>query len=332
MTETRIVLGIDGGGTKTQAAIVDEHGNLLGHGLGGPANYDAVGLQAAEDNIHRAVANARSMAGLNQAPFDAAFLGVAGVVSDRDHAIVRGFATALALAPPDQLGVDHDCRIALAGGLSGRPGIVLIVGTGSSCFGVNRQGLSWRAGGWGHLIADEGSSYWLGVEAMRIAAASYDGRLGSTLLVEAIMQALGIQDMQELMHRIYVPGLSKHEIAALAPVVIDVVRRGDAIALDLLRRGAHELAQCVAAVAERLDMMDTCELVLVGGLFRAGDTLMDLLREAVGEQVPACRMTEPEMPPAYGAALLALQQLGISVDESRVAALRTGSRRLEVNT
>ena len=63
MTETRIVLGIDGGGTKTQAAIVDEHGNLLGHGLGGPANYDAVGLQAAEDNIHRAVANARSMAG-----------------------------------------------------------------------------------------------------------------------------------------------------------------------------------------------------------------------------------------------------------------------------
>lgn len=319
---TRYVLGVDGGGTKTQAAIVDEHGHLLGLGLSGPANYDAIGLEAAQDNIGEAVAQARVMAGLPVQPFAAAFLGVAGVVSARDHAIVRGFAQALNLAADDLTGVDHDCRIALAGGLSGRPGIVLIVGTGSSCYGINQQGQSWRAGGWGHLIADEGSSYWLGVEAMRIAAASYDGRMGPTGLVEAIKQALGIQDMQELMHRIYVPGLSKHEIAALAPAVIDVVRSGDPVALDMLRRGTQELARCVSAVAHRLNMTDACELALVGGLFRAGDILMDVLRQAISAQLPNCRIKTPEMTPSLGAALLGLQQLNIPVDEALVQALR----------
>jgi len=142
------VLGIDGGGTKTAAVIVDEGGRLHGVGLAGPSNYDDVGVEAARAEIERAVAAARRMAGRATRRFDAAFLGIAGVVSPKDHAIVRAMAGVLDLAPPERVGADHDCRIALAGGLTGRPGIVQIAGTGSSTFGMNAADVGWRAGGW----------------------------------------------------------------------------------------------------------------------------------------------------------------------------------------
>lgn len=322
----RYILGIDGGGTKTQAVIVDEHGRLLGVGLGGPANYDAVGIDAAQANIAQAVAAARQAAGIAVQPFASAFLGMAGVVSVHDHQIVRGIADRLALA--DVVGVDHDCRIALAGGLTGRPGIVLIAGTGSSCFGINVQGEGWRSGGWGHLIADEGSSYWLGVEAMRMAVMAYDGRSGPTTLTERVMQALSITEMNAIMHRIYVPGLSKHEIAALAPLVIEAARDGDKIAGGLLRQSANDLADCVAAVARKLDLGKAPELVLVGGLLRAGEIFVSLLREAVLVRLPGCRIQWPELPPALGACLLALQQAGGSVDGEVAAALAEGAGRV----
>lgn len=325
---TRYILGIDGGGTKTQAAIIDERGRLLGTGLGGPANYDAVGIEEAQANIGQAVDEARRAAGLSAQPFASAFLGVAGVVSAHDHEIVHGIAYRLNLS--SSVGVDHDCRIALAGGLSGRPGIVLIVGTGSSCFGVNARGEQWRSGGWGHLISDEGSSYWLGIQAMRVAVTSYDGRGAPTPLVDRVMRALNIADMNEIMHRLYVPGLSKHEIAALAPLVIEVAREGDSAALGLLRQGALDLAECVFAVAHRLKLTDALELTLVGGLLRAGEIVLDLLREAVLARLPNCRITWPELPPVLGACLIGLQRLNLVIDSARAAALRTGARAFEM--
>src|SRR6478736_4461694 len=122
---TLYALGIDGGGTKTQAAIVDEMGRVRGIGVGGPSNYDDVGADRARENIAMAIAEAQRKAVIVPGPFEGVFLGLAGVVSEADRAFVRSIAADLRLAPPDRAGVDHDCRIALAGGLGGRPGIVL---------------------------------------------------------------------------------------------------------------------------------------------------------------------------------------------------------------
>ena len=190
---TRYVLGIDGGGTKTQAAIVDETGHVRGVGLGGPSNYDDIGANRARANIAQAVTAACAPAGCEPAPFAAAFLGLAGIVSPADRAVVQGIAADLRLAPLDRVGVDHDCRIALAGGLSGRPGIVLIAGTGSSCYGRNAAGGDWRAGGWGSQIGDEGSGYWLGLHALQSAVRAYDGRGPATRLEADVRRVLDQQ-------------------------------------------------------------------------------------------------------------------------------------------
>ena len=325
-----IILGIDGGGTKTQAAIIDERGRLRGTGFAGPANVDSVGIEVARANIRHAVDQARSAANLPEPPYDAAFLGLAGVVSATDHRIVHEIAEALELAPPERIGVDHDCRIALAGGLSGRPGIVLIAGTGSSCYGINAQGEGWRSGGWGHLISDEGSSYWLGTAAMRLSVMAADGRVPPTALVDAVLRYLDIPDMDAIMHRIYVPPMSKTELAALAPLVIETANGGDAAALELLRRGASDLADCVLAVARRLGMDgNSCELALVGGLLHPGSPMSALVGEETLARLPRCVISSPELPPVLGACVLGLQALGLTIDGEVAQTLRESARSLE---
>ncbi len=309
------VLGVDGGGTKTHVAILDEQGHLLGMGVGGPSNYDDVGKVAAQAGIAQAVEQARRMAGLSAQRFAAAFLGMAGVVSPQDRQTIREIAQALDLATPQRIDVDHDCRIALAGGLTGRPGIVQIAGTGSSTFGMNAAGEGWRSGGWGHLLADEGSGYWLGLQAMIAAVRSYDGRIPPTPLEEQVVAALGLADMNEIMHRLYVTQFARSEIAQLGLLVIDAAAAGDPHALALIRQGCDEMAECVLAVARRLGMdAQPSELALAGGIFRAGDIVCAPFEQAVLDRLPQCRITPAELPPVLGAGVLALEMLGIAID------------------
>jgi N-acetylglucosamine kinase len=320
------VLGIDGGGTKTHCVILDRAGRLCGYGKGGISNYDDVGVAAAREQIGLAVMRARTMAGLDEAPFAAAFLGMAGVVAPHDRAAIHGIAQDLKLALPEHTGVDHDCRVALAGGLSGRPGIVQIAGTGSACYGRNAAGQDWRAGGWGHLIADEGSGYWLGVQAMQAAVRAYDGRGEPTLLLDAVRERLNLADLNDIMHRLYVAGTSRSEIAALAPLVFDAARADDRLAHTFLARAAEELADCVLAVAQRLGIADeSCELALVGGLFQTDGLLEQPLRTVVERRVPGCRVARAELPPAVGAALLALEIAGVTPEPATLETLRNAA-------
>jgi len=317
---TVYLLGIDGGGTKTEAVICDDSGRILGHGLGGPSGIDSVGAAGAVVGIGAAVAAARQQAEMVAVPFHSVFLGMAGVVSQADQEVVMGVAGELGLGPT--VGVDHDIRISLAGGLSGRPGIALIAGTGSSCFGINRAGGRWQSGGWGHLISDEGSSYWFGWNGIRLAIGTYDGRWQSALL-EPVRQRLGMAQMTDILHRLYIQGISKTEIAALAPLVMEAAASGDEMAQQLIVTGTGDLAQMVAAVARRLGWAAApCEVTLTGGLWRAGESVIAPFRRALADVLPAARIILPELPPVLGACVLALQQAGITVDESILQRLR----------
>jgi N-acetylglucosamine kinase-like BadF-type ATPase len=313
---TQYVLGIDGGGTKTQAIILGTDGTFCGAGIAGPTNFDDIGVEAARENMRAAVEQARKDSNIRQ-PFAAAFLGIAGVVSARDRAIVHEMALSLDLAPAGQVGVDHDCRIALAGGLGGRPGVVLIAGTGSSCFGMNLAGDRWLVGGWGYLMGDDGSSYWLGVQALRATIASYDGRIGETIIARHVLQSLGITAIEDIMHRVYVEGLSRMQIAALAPIVTEAAQHGDEIAAALIAQSVNTLAEWIRVTIHKLGMNDSMPLVtLVGGLVRSGQIIDEALHGAIKRVCPPCITTPPEFPPILGSGVLALQSLGIDVHES----------------
>ena len=324
---TRYVLGIDGGGTHTRALIMDESGMICGTAQSGPSNYDDIGIEAASRNIDKAVILARNQAALSPEPFDAAFLGLGGVASAADREILKGIANNLHLAKEPNIGVDHDLRIALSGGLSGRPGIVQIAGTGSSCYGRNAAGENWRSGGWGPLIADEGSGYWLGTKAMKAAASSYDGRTRPTMLVSAVLAHLGLSNMDEIMYRVYNQKMLRSEIALLGPLVIKAAQAGDETSLCIIKEGAEEMADCVLAVARRLNFEKGCELALTGGVFQAGEIVLSRLRMAVNQRIPQCKMIMAQLPPVIGACLLALELLDIKLPAKRITALERDSKR-----
>jgi N-acetylglucosamine kinase-like BadF-type ATPase len=318
--EGHYVIGIDGGGTKTASVILDSQGHVIGSGESGPSTFGVVPSEITQSSIAEAVMGACRSGGLPVSKFSAAFLGLGNVVSDIDRSIVRQMAADLELAPFDRIGVDHDCRIALAGALSGRPGIVLIAGTGTSCFGMNAQGDSWRSGGWGPLIDDEGSSYWLGLQAMRAAVLEFDGRGPSTLLTRFIYEKLQLRDMNELMNRLYASGMIRTEIAALSPYIFEAAAQEDTVARQLIRRGCQSMADSVLAVAQKLGLdQNHTELAIVGGLTNAGNTLLHSLAEAIHARLPQCEIKPAELSPALGAALLALQLTGQRLNEQILA-------------
>jgi N-acetylglucosamine kinase-like BadF-type ATPase len=158
----RYVMGIDGGATKTLAAVLDLQEGSVQLAHAGPSNQDAVGAQAAGEALLAVADAAIARAGIEREELDAAVLAVAGTDTG---AIVRQIGAARS----DAWIVVNDVVGAWASGTGARPGVGVISGTGSNVFGVGPDGRAWRAGGWGHVLGDEGSGYWLGVQSIRAA-------------------------------------------------------------------------------------------------------------------------------------------------------------------
>ena len=135
-------------------------------------------------------------------------------------------------------------------------------------YGRNAEGNSWRSGGWGPLLADEGSGYWFGIEAMKAATRASDGHSQPTALLPSVLKFLEISNIDSIMHRVYVQKMSRSEIASLSPLVISAAKDGDTVSLEIVNNGIQCMAECVSIVAQKLDLMEHCELSLTGGVFK----------------------------------------------------------------
>ncbi len=311
----QIVIGVDGGGTSTRVALATLEGEVLGIGTAGAGNYHDVGANTVRAHIDQALRLAWAETGIPAQQADAAFLGLGSVASAEDRATIHQIADDLSLALNGNVGVDHDLRVALAGGLVGKPGIILIAGTGASCFGRAEDDRTWRAGGWGPLLDDVGSSGWLGLQSMVAAVREHDGRGKPTVLSSRVLQALEIEDIDQILLRVDGHGLTRCEMATLAVLVTEAAAEGDLVAQEILATGTDELATLVATVAEKLDLpasLGAVQVAVTGGLTNAGAVFLDPLRDAVQRRAPACEVIEPKFPPVIGAVLIALQSLGIA--------------------
>lgn len=296
--------------------ILDSTGSACGIGFSGASNYHDVGKLAASHEIDRAVRSAIHQAKIETDALDSAFLGMAGVLSDDDRREVQEAIAGFAWIP-DIVTIENDAVSALAGALSGRPGVVQIAGTGSVTFGKDSSGKSWRAGGWGDRLADEGSASWMGMEAMKAAVQAFDGRGDSTALLHVVIERLGLTHPYEILHRLYVDGIARSRIAAMAPVVFSLAESGDPSAIEIVNRGAFELSHSIATVIGRLDFSGAVEIALVGGVFGAGKIFRTPFKAELDHVVARYRFVEAELPPVAGAAILALEKLdpGFRMDQ-----------------
>jgi N-acetylglucosamine kinase-like BadF-type ATPase len=299
-----LILGIDGGGSKTRALVSDRAGTILGTGTAGTSNYQSVGFVAATAALREAVAAALRQAHLDrQTPIAAACFGLAGVGRPPDHDLFRHWLDDYRIA--QQQIIVNDAELVLAAGTPAGWGVALICGTGSICFGKAPNGMTARAGGWGYLLGDEGSGYAIALHALRLATQTADGRAAADGILSAVLQHWHLDEPSQLVSYIYRPEVSRTEIAMLARRVIDLAGAGDQDALGIVDAAAKELARLVAVVVQRLSLVES-PLALGGGLLGENSCLRIHLLQHAGVPLGPVEYVDD---PAVGALVLARQLL-----------------------
>ena len=296
--DARYLLGVDGGATKTLAAVLDLEGRTLHIGRAGPSNEDAVGARVAVSSILDATGEALAGAGIEAGALGAAVLALAGTDTD-------SVARHVHAARGDSWIVVNDVVSAWATATGGEPGVGAIAGTGSNVFGVGPDKRGWRTGGWGHLLGDEGSGYWLGVESIRAALHDRDASGAPTKLGDAAREYFGCDSVEAVAARVYSKPLTKGEIAAFATETAKLAEAGDGVARELFERGATLLGSQIAAVIEQTGLVGEFPIGLIGGAYKAGEVFLAPLSRRVLEAAPGARISAVEMAPVGGSLLLA---------------------------
>lgn len=298
-----LVIGVDGGGTRTRAVILDEAGVELGRGATGPALVDGRELPIDIEGVVSTVRSA-AMAADIALPCAALCGGFAGVGRERERQAVESALAEHQLATAVR--VVTDAEAAFFDAFRAGPGLLMIAGTGSVALGRAEDGRQARVGGWGLLLGDEGSAYEIGLRALRAIARSADGRGEPTEMEAQFVAGLSLIGPEDLIA--WVAGAGKTAIAGLAPAVCDLAAAGDAAAAAIVSDAVASLAAHVDALLSQLGPWTTPpRLALAGGLLAPDRPLRAPLAAAAAER--RCVVLETQVAAVRGAALMALAGL-----------------------
>jgi N-acetylmuramic acid 6-phosphate etherase len=284
----RLILGVEGGGTKTDWALLDETGRELRKGALPAANL-------------RLISDGALLDLLGVLPSDPTHVGVflAGCADAADRKRLDGLVQQVWPSAVTAIGGDRESGFATAFGDG--DGIAIIAGTGSAVTG-RRHGRIDKAGGWGHLLGDTGSGYWLAMSALRYVLSNYDLSRASDLLSQSILRILALNRLEDLVA--WVANADKMSVAKLAPVVFQAAKNGHPEMIATVQAGARVLAENTRAVALRLEC-EAPEVCLLGGLFEHHLEYAEFYKDYAGDLVPGAKITLCTQSGALGAAWLA---------------------------
>ena len=308
----QFVLGVDGGGTATQALVADLEGHVLARGRGPASNLHNVGYeragQAIATAIDGALAQVRSPHAAGPGPrghgarVAAACFGLSGVDSPEDEAQMSRWVREQSIAP--RFVVVNDSELVLAAGTPAAWGVALISGTGSVCLGRTAEGLTARVGGWGPRLGDEGSGYHIASLALRRATQAADGRADAPALLKTVLRHWSVSEPEALIQRVHAPTTTAADIASMATAVLDLAGRNDDAAREVIAEAARELARHVDTIVRRLSLSRPPLAVGGGLLLRAGlrKAVLDAVQSELG---PVSAVADPPL----GAVVLARRLL-----------------------
>lgn len=294
----KFVAGIDGGGTKTRVCCRDLQGQTIAEKAFGAFNLNSIGAERFADLLTEITAYLQSVG-----TCAALCIGTAGISNETMSAMID---KALDQAGILQRKLVGDHVIALHGALDGEPGIALIAGTGSICFGISPKGEEIRAGGWGHLIGDEGSGYALGQGALSAVAHARDGYGKPTLLTNLLAESYGLDSRSKIISYVYAG--DKSRVAALSRLVEQAAAAGDDVALAIIQANGDKLAQQVEAVYRRLHM-EGAPLAMLGGMLENKTLLRASFIRAMEQRCPSVHCIDPKHDACTGAVMMAQAML-----------------------
>lgn len=285
------IIGVDGGGTKTEAVAYDLDGNVLDKSLTGFANL-INGKEEALNNIVDAIKRLTNEYGLKD--LKGLYLGIAGAETGNNVSIIKEeINKKIGITPV----VVNDGELALRAMLKGEDGILTIAGTGSIAFGI-KENKSARCGGWGHILGDEGSGYKLSIEAIKNMIYEYDNSLEKSKLTIKLMEKLNIKEVDEIIDFVY--SSSKDKIAIGGPIVSMLAEEGDVLAKKILEDEARALAKTTENVYKKLGF-EKCSIGLVGGVVRKSKIFRATFEKALNENINVISFIDDDVSAAKGA-------------------------------
>lgn len=289
--DMKYVIGVDGGGTKTESIAYDSDGKVLMTSIKGFANL-LNNKEIALDNIVSSIKEIIDKFGINE--LDGVYLGIAGSeVGENVKLISNKIKKELKI---DSV-VMNDAEIALKAMLKGKDGILAIAGTGSVAFGINNNQTA-RCGGWGNLLGDEGSGYKIAIDAIRRMIFEEEHSLQRSELTKRIMNKLKINSVDEITGFVY--SSTKDDIASLALIVAGLSEAGDEIANEILIHEGIELAKTVENLYKKLKFK-SCSIALVGSVIRKAKLLRTAFEEYLRENIQIEDIVDEEISPTIGA-------------------------------
>ena len=310
----KVILAIDGGGSRTRCLAIDRQGRVVGQAQGGPSNHLLVAADVVRRSLTETIDHTLVSGGLDRADVVGVSAGLAGV--DFDGAGAPVMEELLGELGFDRALVNGDMVVAHAGALVMRPGVMALAGTGSAILGIGAKGERVKVGGWGPVYGDEGSAYRIGQMSLRAAARDYDGRGPTTSLTQVLLAFLGETEFRETLARVYVKGMEPREIAALSIIAYETAVAGDQVARTIFLTAADELAEGVEAAIRQLGLGDETQVSYQGAVLESCALVRERFAEVLRSHFPGISIVAPRFEPVIGAYLLGCKSLGWTTDES----------------
>lgn len=305
-------LGIDAGGTKTEAVILNEKGEIVGIGRSGPGNYEGIGIEEAKKNWLLAINKAKDNIG--DIIFDYACFGLAGADFPEDFVMLEKEVEKLGITK--EFLVENDAPIALRAGNKEFWGVIIVMGTGNNGYGRAKDGRWYRYFGEGYIFGDWGGASSVVQDILFYAFRSYDGRGEKTILEEKVLRFFKAKDYNELAKRLYYNPSEYGRALGLAPVLFEALREGDKVAREIVEKIVNETVISAYNLMVKLDLLtEETPLVLAGSLYKGATWLPEYVQSKMRLYAEKCKVVPLKIPPAVGAALIAFEKAGYEVSE-----------------
>ena len=319
----RYFLGVDVGGTKTQALVADETGQVCAFGESGPGNHEDVGYPGLAAALRLATGRALAAAGLTIAQIAGAGFGIAGLDWPSEEELTRQAIQTLGLqAPFVQV---NDTIVGLLAGSAEGWGLAVVSGTGCNCWGWDRTRKHiGRVTGHGSWVGEAAGASELIRRALQAIAYEWTRRGPPTALTPAFLQYTGTHTLDEFLEKVLTGQVEVD--APAAPLVFQVAAAGDPVAMEVIRWAGYELGELANAVICQLDFAALeFDVILVGSMYDGGPPLIEAVRQTIHALAPRARLVRLAVPPVVGAVLLGMEQVGAASPGRREALIRSTS-------